>query len=237
MAEVYAVSPTEVASEISKLLRISIPLRSVSRTQADTAEYKAAVTAYDKALRETVKYMESVKSGRASLDLEKEFELSQLWSNASVAISIFDPDLANRCFIKGQGWLDPAVWGDPRYRRYRIGIDDMREAIMTFNQDHPVVDAQVPGWFPIAGVGFAVATFLSLFYLLVGPDLSQQKKIIFDAWFAFCVAASAAFLGGSAVASGTLRLPFIRDSPVKFSAFGGIAIFIVVLLVMISVNR
>ena len=61
--------------------------------------------------------------------------------------------------------------------------------------------------------------------------------MIFDAWMAFCVAASAAFLGGSAAASGTLKIPFMKDAPIKFSAVGDFAIFVVVLISMASVNR
>jgi len=124
---------------------------------------------------------------------------------------------------------------NPQYKRYGVGIDDMRKAFMEFNQRHYAQNhKQVPDWFPKAGVGFAIATFLSLFYLLVGPDISAQKRLIFDAWMAFCVAASGAFLGGTAVSKGTLKIPFMKEAPVQFSAIGGIGIFIVVLLILVA---
>ena len=134
--------------------------------------------------------------------------------------------------------LNPKVWDDDRYKKYHIGIDDMREALMDLNKrQYAETKSRVPDWFPVAGLCFAVATFLSLFYLLLGPDLSAQKKIIFNVWMAFCVAASAAFLGGYATTAGALKIPFMKDAPVKFSAVGGIAVFIVVFLLMAAANR
>jgi hypothetical protein len=238
MSDVFAETPIQIATEISKLLQLSGALRSVPQAKTEVPNYKAAIAAYDTALRETVQYMEKMKSGQVARGQEDEWRLSKLWSQASVAIADFDPQLANRCFIKGQGWLNPAVWGDQRYQNYRIGIDDMRQALMELHEKHFAgANRVVPNWFPIAGVGFAIATFLSLFYLLLGPDLSPQKRVIFDAWIAFCVAASAAFLGGFAAASGTLKVPFMKDTPIKFSAIGGIAVFVVVLLIMLAANR
>lgn len=95
----------------------------------------------------------------------------------------------------------------------------------------------VPEWFGKAGLGFTVLTVASLFYLIVGPGVSDQRKLIFNVWVALCVAASAAFLGGSAATSGALRIPFIKDAPVRFSAFGGVAIFVVVFLLLAAANR
>jgi hypothetical protein len=221
-----------------ELLKLGGLLRAVGEDRTKSAEYKGAVQSYDKALRETVTYPESVRLGKKPSNQDSEMELSRLWSDASVAVSTFDPELANRCFIKGQGWLDPKVWNDDRYKKYGIGIDDMREALMEFNKKQYVQNQQrIPDWFSKAGVGFSTATFLSLFYLLVGPNLALQKRVIFDAWMAFCVAASAAFLGGTAVSKGTLKLPFMKDAPVQFSAVGGIAIFIVVFLMLVSTYR
>ena len=225
------------AGEVSALLKLARPLRAVGEDSMKSAEYKAALRAYNKALRETIAYLEKARSDMELYSRSTERRLSELWTECSIAISTFDPDLTNRCFIKGQGWLDPTVRDDPRYKKYHIGINDMREAFMAFNEKQNWQNReQVPGWFPKAGVGFSVATFLSLFYLLVGPDLSNQKRIIFNAWMAFCIAASAAFLGGTAVANGTLKIPFMKDAPVQFSTYGGIAIFVVIFLILVAVN-
>jgi len=111
----------------------------------------------------------------------------------------------------------------------------MRNALRQMNRTQP--RQEIPEWFPMAGFAFAVATFISLFALLMMPDITPAKRVIFNAWLAFCVAASGAFLGGQAVASGNLALPILKDSPIKFSAYGGIAIFIVVFLILFAAHH
>ncbi len=204
-------------------------------------EYEEAARKYDSALRETISYMKAIRTGDADYDVTKEWRLSELWSDASFAISRFNPDLGEACFIKGQGWLDPQYWNSRNHKNYPISIEDMQEALMSFGRDiHKVANQEMqhtPSWFPVAGLVFTVLTFFSLLYLLVGPDIAAQKKVMFDAWFAFCVAASAAFLGGDAVSSGMLKIPFMKDAPIKFSAVGGIAIFVIVFILMVAANR
>jgi hypothetical protein len=230
-------APYEVTAQLA-LLELGELLRAVDEDRTKSARYKEAVQAYDNALRETVTYLEAVRSGSKPHNRDSEMELSRLWSAASTAVTTFDADLANRCFIKGQGWLDSKVWSDERYKAYGVSVDDMREAFMEFNKkQYTQSHKTVPDWFPKAAVGFAIATFLSLFYLLVGPNLAPEKRIIFDAWMAFCVAASAAFLGGTAASKGTLKIPFVEDAPVQFSAVGGIGVFVVVFLILLSAYR
>lgn len=227
----------DAAGQVSTLLKVGGPLRQVAAERTESNEYRAALQAYNLALRETVTYIEKIRSGVESYDPQKEATLSELWSQASVVVATFDPHLANQCFIKGQGWLNPTVWNDSRYKKYHIGIDDMREALMDFTEKQHARSDRVPGWFAIAGLVFAAATFVSLFYLLLGPDLSTQKKIIFNAWVAFCVAASAAFLGGTAVSKGSLKIPFMKDAPVQFVSYGGVGVFVLVFLILLAANR
>jgi hypothetical protein len=104
----------------------------------------------------------------------------------------------------------------------------------------PAADSKmphIPSWFPAAGLGFAIATFISLLYLLIGPELASGKKFLLDAWLSFCVAASTAFLGGSAVARGTLKIPFMKVEPMQFVTFGGVGVFVVVLIILTAVNH
>jgi hypothetical protein len=96
----------------------------------------------------------------------------------------------------------------------------------------------VLAWFPLAGVLFAVFLAASLFYLIIQPTaIAQGNRIVFDVWVAFCLAASASFLGGEAVVRGGLPFPFAKERPVTFAAVGGIAVFIVALLVLVNVYR
>jgi hypothetical protein len=78
---------------------------------------------------------------------------------------------------------------------------------------------------------FAGFTVISLFVLIITPiPLDPSKHFLVDIWMAFCVAASTAFLTGTASAKG--KLPWIKDSPIEISAVGGIGVFVVVFIIM-----
>ena len=98
-----------------------------------------------------------------------------------------------------------------------------------------------PPWFAIAGVIFTVLTLASLYPLVTGLLPAATKSIFFNVWVAFCVAASASFLGGPAgaraTASGSLPLPSQwGESPIKFAVYEGVAVFVVVLILMSLLN-
>jgi hypothetical protein len=121
------------AKIIAAIMKAGEQLRDKDEDATRTQAYQAARRAYDNALRETIYYLRALRSDPQQYDWAKEAELSALWSDASIAMADLDPDLSNRCFIKGQGWLDPSVWNDPRYKQFAIGIDDMRHALIAFN--------------------------------------------------------------------------------------------------------
>jgi hypothetical protein len=112
--------------------------------------------------------------------------------------------------------------------------EDMRPMVedLTSLGVQAVNDKQTaPRWLPVAAVIFAAITMLSLFYLLVRPeDIAATKHPIFDVWFSFCLAASFSFIGGTAQASG--RIPIFNDSPLQFMVVGGVAVFIIALVIM-----
>jgi hypothetical protein len=195
----------------------------------------AAIEAYKKALDATVKYLKETERDPTSRSEDREYELADMWNNAGGAISRFDPELGNRCYVKGQGWLDSRVWQDPRFKAYGVSIDDMRLALLEFNRSEnaPIL---VPRWFPILGAIFAILTFTTLLYLLLGPTLPADRHIIFNVWMAFCIACSGAFIGGSASAQGKLQIPYMKDAPIQFSAVGGFALFVVAFLILRYAN-
>ncbi|HEX3525564.1 MAG TPA: hypothetical protein VH988_00730 [Thermoanaerobaculia bacterium] len=86
----------------------------------------------------------------------------------------------------------------------------------------------VPPWFPIAGYFAGLVTLLFFMYVA----LFQAGPATFAHIFvgAFGAALSAAFLGGDASAKGHLPIPFLNNNPVAASATGGIAVFIIALL-------
>jgi len=232
MANILSTGAVAAGTEIVEIFRGGSRLRTVPESVRSRPEFPEALAKFDLALNETVDYLQKLKSSPQMYSADKEHELAQLWSNASIAISHLDPALSNSCFIKGQGWLDPKVWRNPAFKNIKIGIEDMRKSRIGFVEQQSNPAPPVPRGVLIAGLFFAVATFASLSYLLLGPDLPPSKQVIFHVWVAFCMAASAAFIGGSAVAKGAIPLPFGLHNPIQISAAGGFGVFVVVLLLL-----
>lgn len=201
----------------------------------EDARYQAAFIAFDKALIGTIEYMKTRRDGQPE-DSARERQLTDLWNKASQAISPLDAELSDACMVKGLGWTDPAVWEAAKNRGLKIGVEDMQNARIVLNKKRQaswqasMTGPEIPAWFPVAGVAFAAVTVLFLMYLILGPNMDAQKKTTFDVLMAFCASASAGFLGGSAVANGSI--PLFQNSPIAFSAYGGIGTFIVVFLIL-----
>jgi hypothetical protein len=92
----------------------------------------------------------------------------------------------------------------------------------------------VPGWFPVAGVMFGGLTLLFFMGLAVaglfGKDIPCSTRFPVLVVIAFGSALAASFLGGSAVAKGRLPFPFTEAHPLQFGVGGGIAMFVIVLV-------
>lgn len=199
----------EAANQVGEIFRVGkISLPTLSREQRQEEQFQKAFSSFNAALQETVTYMQQLEKG-VPYSQDKERGISDLWCRAANAMAPIDADLSNRCLIKGNGWLDPKIWQDPEFKN-KITINKMRRDFLDWNSRQPR-GSVIPAWVPIAGVGFAVLTALSLFYFLVGPELPPGRKVIFDTWVAFCVACSGAFLGGEAAAKGKIPLPIFKD--------------------------
>ena len=76
------------------------------------------------ALNETKSYIERLDSGKRR-NRKTEWAIARLWHDASVPLRDIDPDLADRCFIKGSYWMEPETWTDVRIKRKRIKLDQV----------------------------------------------------------------------------------------------------------------
>ncbi|MEA2873444.1 MAG: hypothetical protein QOH67_3420, partial [Hyphomicrobiales bacterium] len=76
----------------------------------------------------------------------------------------------------------------------------------------------------------AVMVAFLMYSFVAGIPVDPQRRLIFNVLVAFSVAASGAFLGGDAVAKGSI--PFFGKSPLTFTVTSGIAIFLIVLAAM-----
>jgi hypothetical protein len=225
---------TERATDL--LRRLSAWAAQDSQRYAPDEAYHAAIAAVHRALRETRTYLRHRNDG-GERDAATEAKLSNLWSSAAQAIGPHSQELGNLCYVKGHGWADDSVWGQEPFRSLPIGVDEMLSRLLNVAPRAP--RAESPRWFPIAGVAFAAATVISLFYLLIGPTpIEPGRRIIFNVWVALCVAASGAFLGGTAFAHGQLPIPnWLGGTPAQFMTRGGIAVFIVTFLVLSAAHH
>lgn len=111
-----------------------------------------------------------------------------------------------------------------------MGILPMNDSNFIENVDHPAP----PPWVMIVGICFAVLTLLFLMALtimsVIGYRIECQSRFLIVTVFAFGAALSTAFLGGDAAAKGRLPLPFIQEHPIEFSAAGGVAILMLLMI-------
>lgn len=96
--------------------------------------------------------------------------------------------------------------------------------------------AKTPAWFPIAG--FAAGSLTLLFFmglvlanLLSGSTVAQDSKWAVTVVLSLGVGLASSFLGGSAQASGKLKVPFMKDNPITFGIVGGAAMTLVFILI------
>lgn len=93
---------------------------------------------------------------------------------------------------------------------------------------------EVPSWFSVAGVVFGAITMIFLMLLIIlslfGREIPTSSRFIVVSFLALSVGLSSTFLGGTAAARGRMSLPFFKESPMSFAATGGIAAFIIVLV-------
>jgi hypothetical protein len=120
-------------------------------------------------------------------------------------------------------------------------IDEITFEGVDKNNKRVVVKIKMRGravqWMKIAGFIFVAFTVGSLFLLVIGVFPVVSKTIFFNVWIAFCAAASFSFIGGEAAAEGKVPIPnVLGGSPVAFSLAGGISVFVIVLLLMVTLN-
>jgi hypothetical protein len=98
----------------------------------------------------------------------------------------------------------------------------------------PGQDGKLSTWFSFAGAAFGALTLLFFMGLVAASLFGYQVPL--DSRFSVIVvlalgsALATSFLGGWAVAEGRIPIPLVRDHPLQFSAGGGTAVLILVLL-------
>jgi len=78
------------------------------------------------ALSETKAYTVSLKEG-TQRNRDKENKLAKLWHEASVPLRDIEPELAQKCFLKGSYWLEPEAWDEAKIQENQIALDKVFE--------------------------------------------------------------------------------------------------------------
>jgi hypothetical protein len=99
----------------------------------------------------------------------------------------------------------------------------------------PMPPAKVPAWFAVVGAFFGGLTLLFLMALVasevIGHPVPPNGRFLVVAVLGLGAALSGGFLGGDAATKGNIPLPFAKEHPIAFSASGGVAILVIVLLI------
>lgn len=93
---------TKGLTELLKYFRDERHYASEKRTKA--------LVAISNALQKTKQYIVLRNDHLKPRNIEKEHELSDLWSQASIFAREFSPEFAKRLQVKGNYWLNPDEW-------------------------------------------------------------------------------------------------------------------------------
>lgn len=114
------------------------------------------------------------------------------------------------------------------WREFTVDLNERNFNARLPEVEMPNPGQSVPAWFPVAGYGAGFLTLLFFMYVALfgtGPATFAHVSVL-----ALGCALAAAFLGGDASAKGHLPIPFLNNHPLAVSATGGIAVFIIVLV-------
>lgn len=119
------IEPTIAFTLFDKTLSILGLMRDKKRQCTEKTDQ--ALMALYAALAETRRYIADLEDGKPH-DRNREFSLANLWNTASVPLREIDPELAERCFIKGSYWMESDTWDTERIKAKGIAINSMFEA-------------------------------------------------------------------------------------------------------------
>lgn len=120
-----------------------------------------------------------------------------------------------------------------------VTIKELEDQVMAKLHPTPTSGPQVPAWFAVGGftaMGIAILFLISLVVASVmgHPITDKGTKVLVVFVIALCVALGTAFLTGDQSAKGNLPVPFLKDKPLTISATGGVAAFVIVIVIAYS---
>ncbi len=86
-----------------------------------------ALRAISNALYETYLYYRDLEKG-SQKNLEREALLAKFWSAAAIPMRHFDTNLASKCDLKSEYWINPDNYSQSDIKELGIGLYDVRQA-------------------------------------------------------------------------------------------------------------
>ena len=96
--------------------------------QAKKAERKTALAALVAAIQLTQRYIAERERG-AARDQNREFDISDSWRQASMAVAEIDLELGRVCWDKGGYWMNPDIWTDEMIEAKGIAIKSLEAKV------------------------------------------------------------------------------------------------------------
>lgn len=90
------------------------------------------------ALDETYLYYRDQEQGKGR-NMDKEAQLVRYWSAAAIPMRHVDPDLAQRCDMKAEYWLNPDNYDNEMVKDLGIGLESVRNAYRTLLQPKSLI--------------------------------------------------------------------------------------------------
>ena len=116
---------------------LALPSSLPGETEQCKHRYDEAFETIDNALLETGAYLAAHK---LSSENTKVYELSQLWLNASRAVSAIDPEFAETMCNQILGWTDPDFWNETIISACRVELKDIENTRSILNYRKYQVD-------------------------------------------------------------------------------------------------
>lgn len=95
------------------------------------------------ALDETYLYYRDIGRGKER-DEEREALLARYWSAAAIPMHHIDRNLAMRCDMKAEYWLNPERYGDEDVKELGIGLESVRNAYRTLLEPKSLIARPKP---------------------------------------------------------------------------------------------
>jgi hypothetical protein len=124
---------TEIVKSLFSIVPNLLSLPKERRELRDNA-LRAILVALD----ETYLYYRDIRHGKARNE-DREALLARYWSAAAIPMHHIDANLARRCDMKAEYWINPENYTDDDIKELDIGLESVRNAYRTLLEPRSLV--------------------------------------------------------------------------------------------------